>query len=565
MKNRIKLRTFLANHQLFLERTKASVAAQFVVTICFFLCVHITDSYSHTFLLGLLAGNLIVSASRSAHAVNFIKSPKKFKLRTQRKILGIHVLIMVCIWASMTLYIVTNFSPQHLLYTQIILSAAGSCAAAVATIGMWPTLFYIYSTIFLGSLALSFYLKLNLTFAIFNTFNIGVYYLTLHSLLKMMYRDSAQSIESEENLKKKNDELKSLFDAIPAEVSLINKDGKYLYINSHLTQNLNLSAQSIIGQDLGFKNPEDPLVKMVLEFKETAFDEKAGELELTMPTNGDKYWYLVSLKKLPNQNIIIISYNINEHKKAIKEIDLQKTIVSQSARLASIGEMAGGIAHEVNNPLSIIAGMSKVLKKHFDQNQITDPSTILCFDKINKNINRIAGIVKSLRTVSRDGNFDPFKTESFIDVITDIVELVSDKYKRTGTAFRFTPPTEDFQFDCRRVQIEQVLINLLNNAADATATQTHPWVEIKIEKKQTSLRLQIIDSGGGIPVHIREKLMTPFYTTKEPGKGTGLGLSISLNIIKQHNGKLYVDETHANTCFVIDLPLVQVEEVKQSA
>jgi signal transduction histidine kinase len=564
MIERVTYKTFIAHHQLFLERTKASVVAQFIVTVCFFLCVHITNAYDHKILVGLIIGNLIFASSRSAHAFYFFKNNKKVKVKTQRIILGAHVLSMVGIWSSMTIYIITNFSPDHLLYTQIILSAAGSCAAAVATIGMWPALFYIYTAIFLGSLSFSFYLKQDLTFAIFNTFNIGVYYLTLHSLLKMMYRDSINNIISEEILQKKNNELQSLFDAIPADVSLIGHDGKYIYINSHLTQNLNLSAANIIGKDLGFRNPNDPLVGMVNDFRDSGNIEKVNELELIMPT-GDKYWYLVSLKKLQNRNIIIISYNINDHKNAIKEIDMQKSIVSQSARLASIGEMAGGIAHEINNPLSIIAGMNKILRKHFDQQQITAPEAILCFEKVNKNISRIAGIIKSLRTVSRDGNLDPFNLESFKDVITDIVELVSDKYNRIGTSFRFVLPEQDFQFDCRRVQIEQVLINLLNNAADATAEQSEPWVELKLEKNQTSLKISVIDSGKGIPEEVRNKLMTPFFTTKAPGKGTGLGLSISLNIIKQHNGNLYIDANHPNTCFVIELPLNQPISIKQSA
>jgi signal transduction histidine kinase len=561
---RVKHKTFIAHHMLFLERTKASVVAQSIVSICFFLCVHITNAYEHKALIFLIIGNLLFASSRSLHAIYFLKNYNKVKVKNQRIILAIHVLAMVSIWSSMTIYIITNFSPEHLLYTQIILSAAGSCAAAVATAGMWPALFYVYTAMFLGSLAGSFYIKLDLTFAIYNTFNIAVYYLTLHTLRKMTYRDSINNIISEETLRKKNDELQSLFDAIPADVSLIDQDGKYLYVNSHLTQNINIAADQIIGKEMGFKNPKDPLVTLVKEFKYSGNIEKVNELELTMPT-GDKYWYLVSLKRLKNNNIIVISYNIDDHKNAIKEIDMQKTIVSQSARMASIGEMAGGIAHEINNPLSIIAGMNKILRKHFEQHQITAPATISCFDKVDKNISRIAGIIKSLRTVSRDGNLDPFNIESFKDVISDIVELVSDKYNRIGTSFRFTPPVEDFQIDCRRVQIEQVLINLLNNAADATADQTEPWVELKVEKNQTSLKISIIDSGKGIPEEIRNKLMTPFFTTKAPGKGTGLGLSISLNIIKQHNGKFYIDANHPNTCFVIELPLSQPISIKQSA
>lgn len=113
----------------------------------------------------------------------------------------------------------------------------------------------------------------------------------------------------------------------------------------------------------------------------------------------------------------------------------------------------------------------------------------------------------------------------------------------------------DINVVCVCVQIEQVLLNLLNNAHDATLNGDSPEVELAVSRDGQYIVITVTDSGPGIPLDIRDKIMQPFFTTKEIGKGTGIGLSISKGIMEKHKGELYLDQESERTRFVVKLPI----------
>lgn len=115
----------------------------------------------------------------------------------------------------------------------------------------------------------------------------------------------------------------------------------------------------------------------------------------------------------------------------------------------------------------------------------------------------------------------------------------------------------DFFFNGRQAQIEQVLLNLLNNSFDAIQSTPDRWIHITARLENHRVLILVTDSGTGIPNDVQQKMLQPFFTTKEVGKGTGLGLSISKGIIEDHQGQLYYDPKNKNTCFVIDLPEIK--------
>ena len=116
---------------------------------------------------------------------------------------------------------------------------------------------------------------------------------------------------------------------------------------------------------------------------------------------------------------------------------------------------------------------------------------------------------------------------------------------------------EEIEIECRLIQIEQVLLNLLNNSFDAIADLEEKWIRVDVEAEDHFVNIKVVDSGKGIPAEASEKIMMPFFTTKEVGKGTGLGLSISSGILKSHGGELSLDRNAANTTFVIRVPRLQ--------
>ena len=116
---------------------------------------------------------------------------------------------------------------------------------------------------------------------------------------------------------------------------------------------------------------------------------------------------------------------------------------------------------------------------------------------------------------------------------------------------------QDLEFDCRPTQISQVLVSLINNSLDATRDLPEKWIEIQMEDQNGKIRITVTDSGNGIPEGIANKIMNPFFTTKEIGKGTGLGLSISKGIIENHGGTITLNTASPHTQFIIELPIQQ--------
>ncbi|MEK6775240.1 MAG: ATP-binding protein [Bdellovibrionota bacterium] len=253
----------------------------------------------------------------------------------------------------------------------------------------------------------------------------------------------------------------------------------------------------------------------------------------------------------------------------ITELYLNQIAVATSSRMSSLGQMASGIAHEINNPLTIIQGKALYLEKIIDPTGKVDfEKAKITIDQINTTIQRIAKIIKGLQSFSRDTSEEPFQKSQIKDAIEIALELCRERFFKNDT--RLILPkvtTSNLMFLGSPEQISQVLLNLLNNAFDATKAQAEKWVKIEIEVNRNENRLLVFvsDSGVGVPPQIQTKIFEPFFTTKEVGSGTGLGLSISKGIMDNHKGRLFVDSSKPHTTFAIELPLLQEQSSEVSA
>ncbi|MFP5519380.1 MAG: sensor histidine kinase [Bdellovibrionia bacterium] len=219
--------------------------------------------------------------------------------------------------------------------------------------------------------------------------------------------------------------------------------------------------------------------------------------------------------------------------------------------------MSAGIAHEINNPLTVIQARSFQLTQLAELNKLDPEKVIQIAESVSKTADKIARIVKSLRTFARDGSKDPFHLVSVKDLIENTLEFCRTRFYNAGIELKVCDISEEIEVECRTIEIEQVLLNLLNNSFDAIQECSDKWIAIDVINHDNFVDIIVSDSGGPIPKEIADKIMLPFFTTKEVGKGTGLGLSISTGIMKNHQGNLIFNRNEPHTCFTMRLPHLQ--------
>lgn len=242
-----------------------------------------------------------------------------------------------------------------------------------------------------------------------------------------------------------------------------------------------------------------------------------------------------------------------------RELIVSQGRVHHVNKMASLGEMASGMAHEINSPIQAISlvaqRVQRQLKKEISADDINNS-----MDKICNNVKKISEIIDSLRKVSRNSTDDDFVDTRISDLIIDTANMTEERFKVNNVNFEvdYHDVSKNMHIQCQRLQISQVLINLVNNAYDAIREMDDKWIKIDIRKVSEKIQISVTDCGTGIPDDIAEKIFEPMFTTKDIGSGTGLGLSISGEIVSKHNGLFYIDKQSKNTRFVLELPIVHI-------
>ena len=227
--------------------------------------------------------------------------------------------------------------------------------------------------------------------------------------------------------------------------------------------------------------------------------------------------------------------------------------LTQSSRLAAVGEMAAAIAHEINNPVTIISGRARQAMSLIAAEEIDRPALLKINASMEEAGSRIAKIVRGMRALSGVGGQESFGAVRLGDVIDDVLLLCAHRFKYDEIEIRLSFDRE-IRFECLRAQFGQVLLSLLNNARDAVSAVDVRWIELSADVQDGLLTVAVVDSGAGVPTEIAEKVMQPFFTTKDAAKNKGLGLSISKGIIDAHGGSLHLDRASAHTRFAIRMP-----------
>lgn len=288
---------------------------------------------------------------------------------------------------------------------------------------------------------------------------------------------------------------------------------------------------------------------LILTFEHYVKFKSIDQNTLWMMLFSAIYLFFLILRARAHQKMMLKLYRYEE------EIASQTAISTEAMKLAAIGEMAGGIAHEINNPLAILYLQAKKIN---DNSNLTDDSQKR-FHKIFESIKRIEKVLHGLKTYSQSNRAD---RSSYSKINIEEALEVAKSLTKSKTDLRKINLEYSFKHNgasifASKSEMSQVLLHLINNAIEAVENVPSPTISIETYSENGFLFLSIADNGNGIQKEIVDKLFIPFFTTKNPREHHGIGLSTSYAIIDAHQGEIrYEPELKkGKTCFLIKLPL----------
>jgi len=245
------------------------------------------------------------------------------------------------------------------------------------------------------------------------------------------------------------------------------------------------------------------------------------------------------------------------------ELEEQKILAVHSSRLSAIGEMAGGIAHEINTPLSVIRILCEQILEELKLESSNKKRMKEKTEQIDATAERVARIIKGLREFSHQDALHMVDFTTVADLIDDVKDLCQEKLRSHSISLTEVIETPQSKISVNKIQISQILINLINNSFDSLGPlqRKDKAIEIRQRIENGFLVIEVADNGPGIPTSLKEKIFQPFFTTKMVGKGTGLGLSISLSIAHKYDGRLEHETKDGWTIFRLTLPLEKRKKI----
>ncbi|MBF0456688.1 MAG: PAS domain S-box protein [Nitrospirae bacterium] len=327
-------------------------------------------------------------------------------------------------------------------------------------------------------------------------------------------------------------------------------------INQTAFQLLGYSEGELVGKSV-LEIFEDNIIEFIREAQRNGF---AKDVLMNMKTKqADLIPVLANLSRLGKKGneTILAAHDMREMKKFEEETKRIQVKMLTSSKMATLGEIATGIAHEINQPLTYISSFIQGLL--FDGKR----GSLNIYDAVNdagtayKQVGRIVDIIQHLRTFGRrdDIEMQPINIETVID---NTMLLMGERMRLSNIKFIRNIDKDIPDFPGNANQLEQVFINLLQNAIDAfPAGKDDAAIRISARHsvKRKAIVMKFHDNGSGINKDVTDKIFEPFFTTKEVGKGTGLGLSIVYGIIREHNGTILCDSTVGKgTVFTITIP-----------
>ena len=356
------------------------------------------------------------------------------------------------------------------------------------------------------------------------------------------------------------------FEEAPVGMALIRGDGVWLRVNRALCEMTGYSESELIALGRDITYPDDRAEESRLLSRILSGELVAGRLEeRCLHKQGHTIYVLLSIAVVERDeagrpvHFVAHVQDLTERKRVEQELEANRAQMVSSSRLSALGMMAGGIAHEINNPLAVIHASAANVARMAESGSVqVSPAVLKNNHRISQTADRISRIVRSLRHVARESSADEFRETRVREIVDETLELCAERFRAHNIRLAVSAVDPEVVIRCREAQICQVLLNLLQNAYDELVDwEGDRWVKLGVSYCPDWVVFSVSDSGPGIAPEHRAHIMEPFFTTKPVGKGIGLGLSISRSIALEHGGTLELDEESPHTCFHLKLPLLE--------
>lgn len=359
--------------------------------------------------------------------------------------------------------------------------------------------------------------------------------------------------------------FRDLYENAPNAYFSVDVDGRIRMLNRRVEDLLGYTAEELMGRpvlDLYANTPSDKEKARKILQRFVSGEAVRGEELQMQRADGQPIWISLTVNPVRDRQGQVVGsrsmvVDITERKRAEKEKQALESKLRQSQKLESIGTLASGVAHEINNPLTGMINYADLIADKVKDDRLREFA-----QGIIKEGNRVAEIIKGLLYFARQEkqSHSPARMEDIIDAS---MLLIGSVLKKDQITLYKDIPDDLPQVRCRSQQIEQVIINLLTNARDALNQRYEAYHEDKLIRIRVQpfeedgiqwIRTTVEDHGTGIPEDVIERIFDPFFTTKSRNEGTGLGLSVSYGIIKDHHGELTVESKSGEyTRFYLDL------------
>lgn len=336
------------------------------------------------------------------------------------------------------------------------------------------------------------------------------------------------------SLRQKTAELQAVFESLPDLLFVYDSEGTYLDFHAGSLADLYLPPVELIGRRMAEVLPAEVAALLHRVITKVYQTGQPLTVEYTLPLLQGEQIFEGRFQPFIDDQIIAIVRNITERKQ------LENRMLS-TQKLADLGTLAAGVAHEINSPLQVITGVSQSLLDRLQQGQLESGYLRRKLESIERNGWRCAEIVRSLRTYAHVSSSQAEPHDLNV-LVKDTLLLIEHQLKSWSDIVVVTDLTPNLPFlFCDRNQITQILINLLTNARDAITELGEIVIRTSYKPETDQLVLQVSDTGCGIPPAVVSKIFDPFFTTKSIGQGTGLGLSIVAGIMHTYGGEIKVD------------------------